>query len=135
MRPKTEPGFFDELRESFGVFDGGGERLVADDVEAGFEEGFCGAEMEMIRRDDRDGVDAIGALRFGGGHFGEAAVGAVGGNVEIARGGASALGIRGERGGDEFPAIVDARGDAMDGADEAAGSAADHAEAKAAGGG
>ena len=94
-------GFFDELRESFGVFDGGGERLVADDVEAGFEEGFRGAEVEMIRRDDGDDVDAIGAPGFGGSHFGEAAVGAVGRDVEIAGGGAAAFGIGGESGGDE----------------------------------
>src|SRR5580704_4908975 len=126
-------GFFDQLRESLRVFDGGREWLVADDVEAGFEKGFCGAEVEMIRRDDRDGVDAIGALRFGGGHFGEAAVRSVRGDVEIARGGASALGTRGESGGDEFPAIVDARGDAMDGGDDAAGFASFYAEAMAAG--
>ena len=91
--------------------------------------------MEMIRRDDGDDVDAVGALGFGGSHFGEAAVGAVICDVQIARGGAAALGIGGESGGDEFEAVVDARGDAVDGADEAAGSAADHAEAEAAGGG
>jgi hypothetical protein len=96
-------------------------------MEAGFQKSFRWAEVEMIRRDDGDGVDFVGAFCFGGGHFGEAAVGAIIGDVEIARGGAAALGIRGESSGDEIPAIVYARGDAVYGADEAAGAAADHA--------
>ena len=90
---EDESGFFDELRKSLRVFDGGGERLVADYVDAGVEEGFRGGKVEMIRRDDGDGVDTIGALCFGGRHFGEAGVGAVICDVKIARGGACAVGI------------------------------------------
>ena len=42
-------------------------------------------------------------------------------------------GSDGQRAGDEFPLVVQARGDAVDGADEGALSAADHAQAHAAG--
>ena len=87
--------------------------------------------MKMIRRNDRDDVNAVGTLRFRGGHLGEAAVGAIGRDVQIGSGLAATLGIGRERGGDELISIVDARGYAMDGADEAAGAAAYHTETEA----
>src|SRR5579863_6945714 len=47
-KAKDEAGALDDLGESHGVCNGGGERLIADDVNAGFEEGFCGSEMHVI---------------------------------------------------------------------------------------
>ena len=54
---------------------------------------FLRAEMDIVGGDDGDGVDAVGTLGFGGGHFVEGGVDAVGGDVEIAGGIACAFGI------------------------------------------
>ena len=78
---KDQAGFAHELRKDKGVFDGRSERLVADHVDASIEEGFGRCKVEVIRRDDGDCVDAVGAPGFGGSHFRERCIGTVGRNV------------------------------------------------------
>jgi hypothetical protein len=101
-------------------------------VDASFEEGFGWGKVEVIRRNDGNGIDAVRTLGFGGSHFGERSVRALRSDVETERGFAPTLGIRGERSCDEFVAIVEAGGDAVDGTDETAGASSDHPETKAA---
>ncbi len=67
-----------------------GQRLVADDVDAGLQEGRGDARVQMVRRDDRDHVDAVLALRLGLGHRGEVGVGALRRDVQLGRAGRGA---------------------------------------------
>jgi hypothetical protein len=62
------------------------------------------------------------------GHLLEIAVGAIAGNADFERRVDRALALRGQRTGNDLVVVVDARGDAMDAADEGALSAADHAQ-------
>jgi hypothetical protein len=114
---------------------GGGHRLVADDVDAGLEEGGGGVEMDMVGGDDRNDVDGVLALGLGLGHLGEAAIGAGGIDAEFEARRLRFLGRAGEAAGDQLVAIVQPGGDPVHTANERALPAADHAEAKASLGG
>ena len=113
---------------------GQGERegLLADHVDAGFEEGLGHGVVQVVARDDRHEVDAVAerALGFGLGHLGVRSVHAGGVEAEVLAGEAGLLGIRGERAGDEVDLAVEGRGHAVDAADEGAATAADHAHAE-----
>ena len=121
------PGF-DQI---LGLLDRHRQRLVADDVEAGFHEGFRRAVMNIVRGDDGDDVDPVGTVALAFHHRLPGLVAAVRGEVRLAAALARPFGIGGERAGDELVAIVDPGGEAMHWADEGARAAANHAEAQA----
>ena len=82
---KDLPAFQDAAAEGAGLLQVLTKRLVADDVEAGLEEGGSNLEMGIISRDDGNEVDAfvrrkLGFLRR---HFGVGAVDAIRVEVEI----------------------------------------------------
>ena len=118
--------------QGLGVLQGAGQRLVADDVDAGLQEGLGGGMVQVVRRDDGDGVYAVVARRLRGRHLGEAAVGALRRQAQVRRRGPGLVGIGGERAGHQLVAVVDPGGDAVHGADEGVAPAADHAEPQAA---
>lgn len=101
-------------------------------MDAGLEEGSGRRRVGVVRRDDRDGVDAVSAALLALRHCGGVGIDPGGIEQEILARKAPALGIGGERAGDELPAVVQPRGDAVHRPDEGAASTADHAEAQAA---
>src|SRR6185437_6119514 len=56
------------------IFERGGERFIADHVDACFEECLCRSMVHVVGGHDRNHFDAIGQRRFPGGHFLKAAV-------------------------------------------------------------
>jgi hypothetical protein len=84
--------------------------------------------VKMVWGYDRDGIDAILPRCLRRSHFREAAIGTIRGNVEIERGGASAIWIGRQRRGHQLEAIVQPRRDAMYRSNEAARTAAHHAK-------
>ncbi len=90
---EDEAGGFGESGELFGLGQGGRQRLVADHVDTGLEERAGHRHMQMVRRDDDDGLDAVGAPALLPGHLGVAGIGAVGGDAEIGGRQAGALGV------------------------------------------
>ena len=102
-------GLRDDFAEGERFFEAEGDGLVADDVEAGFEEEFCGREVLVVGRDDDDEVEAFagGFAAFEPGHLGVAAVNAGRVEEEVGAGGGGAGGVGGEGAGDEFGLIVE----------------------------
>src|SRR5690348_4614503 len=94
----------------------------------GGKERLRGSDMDMVGGDDGDCFDAVGASRFRLRHLREAAIGALLGDTELERTGPGTGGIGGKRARDELIAVVEARGDAMNGPDEGAGTPANHAQ-------
>jgi hypothetical protein len=84
----------------------GRNRLVADDVKAGFEEGLSLRMVGVIRSDDRDRIDAIGSRLLACHHLLEIAVCAIGGDAYRGGAGAGASRIGRHRPGDELVTIV-----------------------------
>jgi len=86
--------------------------------------------MQVVRRDDRDDVDAIFPRRLGPRHLAIIRVAAR--RIEADRRAAvlRALRIARQGAGDDFITIVEARGDAVHRADEGAVAAADHPQAQ-----
>ena len=103
-----------------------GHRLVADDVDAGVEEGVGRGGMEVVRRDDAARLYAVGARRLLARHASEVGVGAC--DAERLGGAGRPLGRRRQRAGDKCVAVVEARRDAVHGANEGSLAAAHHAE-------
>jgi hypothetical protein len=64
------------FRQFLRLGQGGGQRLVADDMDAAFQELQGDRGMHVVRRHDGDGVDAVLAAGLFGRHFGKAGVGA-----------------------------------------------------------
>ncbi len=83
----------DQRGELLGVGQRRGQRLVADDVDAGLEEGLRRRIMHVVRRDDRHRLDAVGPRRLGPRHLRVVDVGAVGLEAELRARGAGALGV------------------------------------------
>jgi len=106
------------------------ERLVADHMDLLLGEGARRRRMHMVRRDDRDDVDAVGSLRLRLRHLGKARIGAVRRDMQLGCAGTRPLRIGRQSSRDELKAVVEPRGDAVDRADEGALSAADHAQAQ-----
>ena len=104
------------------------QRLVADHMNAGFEEGVGRAGVDVVRRDDRDRLDPVRPPGLGLRHALVIVVDAVGGEAERLARAARLVRRRRQSAGDEFVLVVDARGDAVDRADEGALSSAHHAE-------
>ncbi len=133
MSAKTLPDCCHQLGELLGVAQVGGERLVADDVDAALQEGACHGEMHVVGRDDGDRLDAVLQPALAPRHLLERAVAAVFAQPELQAGGLGALRLGGERAGNQLVLVVEPRGDAVHAADEGALSAAHHAEADASG--
>nr|ABM53569.1 hypothetical protein [uncultured bacterium CBNPD1 BAC clone 1664] len=127
-----QAGAGDEVREGPRLLHPGGQGLVADHRDPRLEEGPGGGEMGGVGGDDGDRVDPVRPGGLGPGHFGEVAIAAVRVEPQGQAEGPRPLRIRGKGAGDQGPAIVQPGGHAVDGADEGALPAADHAEAKAA---
>jgi hypothetical protein len=71
---------FDQLRR-FG--EGRRQRLVADDVDSSLEEGLRHREVQVVRGDDDDGLDAVRTRRLAGRHFAIVGVCPVGRKPEV----------------------------------------------------
>ena len=108
------------------------ERLVADHMDAGLEEGLGHGEMRVVARDDRDEVDALVRRQRGLalGHFLVSRVDPRRIEVEIGAGEFGFGRVGGETAGDEIDLAVEPGGHAVDRADKRAAPAADHAHAK-----
>ena len=61
----------DPARQLQGLGQGRGQRLVADHVEASFQECRRDRQVQVIGRDDRDHVDGVGAATLPLGHLGD----------------------------------------------------------------
>ena len=72
------PGPLHQPHQLLRVRDAGGQRLVAQHVDAGLEERPCGRQVQMVGRHDRDHVDAVRAAPFLLRHLGEGGVGPLG---------------------------------------------------------
>ena len=122
----------DECLQVLRVGEVRGQRLVADDVDAGLDEGAGDREVQVVRRDDRHRVDAVaavaGAFRLGAGHLAEVAVAARRVDPQFGPAGAGAFRIGRQRTRDQFPVVVEPRRNAVHGADERALPTADHAQ-------
>ncbi len=89
---KQKTGLADYPRQVERVFNRGGKRLVANNVNTGVEKRLCRRVVQVIRSDDRNRVDGIFSLRLRRGHFRETAISAVGRDVQIDRGRAARAG-------------------------------------------
>ncbi len=123
-----QAGLFDEGGEGPGLGEIEGRGLVAQDVEAVFEGGLGGGEVDVIGGDDGDEVDAL--IRRQGGFLChellEAPVDARGIEEEVGAAGPGLFRIGRESAGGEFNLAIDMGGDAMDRTDEGAAPAANH---------
>ena len=106
------------------------DRLVADDVELGIERGSRERVVRVVRRHDRDGVDAIGALPLAVQHFGHVAVAPRGLESHRGAGRARARGIAREDPCHGAPPAVGFCGAAMHAADPRVRPPADDREAQ-----
>ena len=84
----------------------------------------------MVRGDDDDGLDAVGARSLAHRHFAIVGVGPVGRKPEIGARRARVFGVRRQRAGFQLDQIVEPHGHAMNRADEGVAAAADHADAQ-----
>ena len=126
-----QPALFHDGGEGLGFREVESGGLVREDVKAVFERHFRRGKVHVIRRDDGDEVHALGGRAgfLGGDHFLESAVAAVGGQEEIRAGLAGALWVGTKSAANKFNLAVNGGGDAVNGSDESAASAADHAHA------
>ena len=108
-----------------------GHRLVADDGDGSGEEFAGDGVVRRVGRDDRDGVDAVGAFGFAGGHGPEVGVGAVRLQAHGLAEGDGLVRVGLEVARNEIPVAIEAGSHAMDAADEGALAAADHSELEA----
>jgi len=90
-----------------------------------------GGGVDMVGRDDRHRLDAVGAAGLGPCHLGEGAVGAASVEAELGGGSPRALRIGGQGSGYQRELAIEPGGDAVHRADEGALPAANHAEADA----
>ena len=91
---EDETGRARERNQFLRLGDRGRERLVADDVDARFQEGLGDGIMEMVRGDDHHGFDAVRALRLPRGHLAKVRIDPVGREAKIGPGRAGVLGRR-----------------------------------------
>ncbi len=129
---EDQAGFTGELRELIGLAPRGRQRLVADHMDAGLQEGAGGCGMGVVRRDDGDRVDAVLQPPLAARHLVEIAIDAIRLEEQILAGGLGPLRVGGEGARHKLPAVVETGRDAVHRADEGAAPAADHAEAQAA---
>ena len=78
-------GLLDQRLQLLGLDNARRQRLVADDMDAGFQEDFRDGAMQMVRRHDRDDLDTIRTRRFRFCHQLERTIGTVLGDPELFR--------------------------------------------------
>ena len=130
---ENEPGSADLRGQIPRFIERGGQRLVADHVDAGFEKGADRRGVHVVRCHDGNRFDAVGPCGFRLRHNGEVVVAACG--VEAQRQGRPGrlLGRGRQRSGDQLKMVVEPCRDAMHRADESTLAAADHAKPDASG--
>ena len=103
-------------------------------MEAGVQRGDRHRGVQMVRRHDRERVDALvcGQCAFVRDHFIERRIDALRVQAEQRAGARVAPGVGAERARDELPVAVERGGHPVDSADKGPLPAADHAETKAA---
>ena len=108
-----------------------GERLVADHVDPGFEEGLRDREMRVVAGDDRDKIDTLigGQCRFGRRHHFVAVIDPGRVQVEVGAGIPGDFRLRREATGHQFNPAVEVGRHPVNTANERATAAADHAHA------
>ncbi len=127
---EDEAGFGLQRHQRFGLFAAHGHRLVADDVEAEFQRQLCDGKVQVVRGDDRDGVDLIRPRGLAFEHLRVALVNPLSCEAERLAGGDGPRRVGGEGGGDELEFIIEPCRHAVHGPDKSPMPAADHAEAK-----
>ena len=128
---EDDAGGADAADEVERVVEIGGQRLVADHVEAALDRRDRERVVAVVRRHDGDHLHAVGARALAVEHLAGAAIGAIVGQADGAAGGARALRVGGEDRGDDLVVVVEPGGSAVNRADERARTAADDAEAEA----
>ena len=128
---EDEAGPFDCCDQGLGLGRRLRHRLVAHHVEAGFERRPGDRKVHVVRGDDGDEVHALGRVQGGLAlhHLLVGAVAAVGRQEEIGAGGPGAFRVRAEGAADELDQPVETGRHPVNGADESALAAADHAHA------
>ena len=106
------------------------QRLVADDVDSGFEKRLRDGEVKVVRSDDDDRLDAVGTRGLTGRHFAIVRVATVCRQTEIGSRRARVFGVRRQGAGFQLDQIVEPHRHAMNRADEGVAPAADHADAQ-----
>ncbi len=79
---KEKAGTAHSLGKVESVVKSGGQRFVANNVDAGFEKCLGGSVVQMVWRHDGDGVNALFSLRLRRSHFRKTAVGPLRGRCE-----------------------------------------------------
>src|ERR1700722_20387067 len=95
-------------------------------MDPGLEERIGRPGVDVIRGDDGDRLDAVGAFGLRLRHALVIVVDPIGGETERLARAPGFLGRRRQGAGDKLVMVVDARGDAVKGADKGALAAADH---------
>ena len=90
---KEKAGAADGLGQIQSVLESSGQRLIANDVDAGFEKGLRWNIVQMVRSHDGDGINAIFSIRLRQSHFRETAVSPLRDDVQIQRCSPSPRGI------------------------------------------
>ena len=118
------------LHQVVGLGQGAGQRLVADDVDAGVEKGTGRRVVQVVGGNDGHHLDAVGPCRLGPRHLPEIGVHPVR-RQPLRRAAALGPGRVGRgRGGQQLKAVIQPRGDAVHRADEGALAAAHQAPAQ-----
>ena len=129
---EEQPGAAHGPLQVLGILKSGGERLVADDVDAGLEKCLRRRIVQMVRGDDGDGINAIFSARFRRSHFLKTAVCTLRNDMKVQRSRSRPCRIGRQRRRHQLKAIVKPGRDAMHRPDESARSTAHHAQAQAA---
>ena len=106
----------------------GRQRLVADHVDAGLEEGGGDRRMQMVGRDDDDRLDAVGPGRLGPRHLAVIGIAAVGGEADVGSRRGRVRRVGRQRAGHQRDLVVEPHRQPMHRADEGVAPAADHAD-------
>ena len=120
---------FGQLYQLVRLLGGEAQRLLADNVQTGFESSLADLVVHTVRRCDGNGLHAVRALGLLGEHGLVVRIAAVRVNVQLLAEVLAALRIDVERTGNQFKIEVAQCSRAMDVADLAAAAAADHAPA------
>ena len=124
-----EAGALHRAAEILGIGHRGRHGLVADDVDAGVQEGRRDRVVQVVGGDDRHRVDAAVRVQRGlrGGHLAEGTVDAPRVQAQFAPLRPGTVRVRCEGARDKLPLAVQRRGHPMHRPDEGTGPAADHA--------
>jgi hypothetical protein len=107
------------------------QRLVADHVDAGFEEGGGDRRVQMVGRDDDHCLDAVRPCRLGLRHGAVVGIATLRRDADLGGGGRGIVRIRRQRAGDQRDLIVEPHRQPVHGADEGIAAASDHSNSQA----